>query len=79
MVPRKKQFGEHVNNHQVEFVRNVAQRMGTIILVMEIAELEKVIAAYAQIASCIKQGLQSNNQVFNERIHEIVAEMLGKD
>lgn len=34
------------------------------------------IATYDQIVSGMKQGLQSNNRV-NERIHEIVAEMMG--
>lgn len=31
VMPRQHQFNEHVNDHQVEFARNVAQRMGTII------------------------------------------------
>ena len=31
VVPRQHQYNEHVNDHQVEFARNVAQRMGTII------------------------------------------------
>lgn len=29
VVPRQYQFNEHVNDHQLEFARNVAQRMGT--------------------------------------------------
>ena len=36
VVPRQHQFDEHVNDHQVDFSRNVAQRMGTIILVEDI-------------------------------------------
>lgn len=28
VVPRQHQFNEHVNDHQVEFARNVAKRMG---------------------------------------------------
>lgn len=32
VVPRQHQFNEHVNDHQVEFARNVAQRMGTIMI-----------------------------------------------
>ncbi|MFR3413347.1 MAG: glycosyltransferase [Coprococcus sp.] len=27
VVPRQHQFNEHVNDHQVEFARNVAKRM----------------------------------------------------
>lgn len=76
VVPRKKQFGEHVNDHQVEFARNVAQRMENIIPVFEIGDLEHVIAAYDQIVSGMKRSVQSNNQVFNERIVEIAAELV---
>lgn len=36
VVPRQHQFDEHVNDHQVDFSRNVAQRMGTIILVEDV-------------------------------------------
>ena len=33
VVPRQHQFNEHVNDHQVEFARNVAERMGNILVV----------------------------------------------
>ena len=36
VVPRQHQFNEHVNDHQVEFSRNVAKRMGTIIEVEDV-------------------------------------------
>ncbi len=39
VVPRQHQFNEHVNDHQVEFARNVAQRKGTIIPVEDIETL----------------------------------------
>ena len=44
VVPRQHQFNEHVNNHQVEFARNVAQRMGTIIPVEDINTLGDIIS-----------------------------------
>jgi len=40
VVPRQHQYNEHVNDHQVEFARNVAQRMGTIIPVEDIPLLQ---------------------------------------
>ena len=39
VVPRKEEFGEHVNNHQEDFVRIVAERQGGIIPVYDIADL----------------------------------------
>ena len=49
VVPRQHQFNEHVNDHQVEFARNVAQRMGTIIPVEDINTLGDIITNYDQI------------------------------
>ena len=46
VVPRQHQFNEHVNDHQVEFARNVAQRMGTIISVEDINTLGDIITNY---------------------------------
>lgn len=42
VVPRQHQFNEHVNDHQVEFARNVAQRMGTIIPVSKNVRLHSL-------------------------------------
>lgn len=51
VVPRQHQFNEHVNDHQVEFARNVAQRMGTIIPVEDIETLGDIITNYNQIVA----------------------------
>lgn len=53
VVPRQHQYNEHVNDHQVEFARNVAQRMGTIIPVEDINTLGDVITNYDQIVASI--------------------------
>lgn len=42
VVPRQHKFEEHINDHQVEFARNVVERMGTIILVEDIEKLGKI-------------------------------------
>lgn len=53
VVPRQHQFNEHVNDHQVEFARNVAKRMGTIIDVEDIETLGDVITNYDRIVAGI--------------------------
>ena len=78
VVPRQCRFGEHVNDHQVEFARNVAQRMGNIIPVFEITDLENVIVSYDQVVSGMNQGVPSNNQTFNTRVKEIVSGLMGE-
>ena len=76
VVPRQHQFNEHVNDHQVEFARNVAQRMGTIIPVEDINTLGDVIMNYDQIVAGMGHGMSSNNAKFNEELEKIVEEMM---
>lgn len=75
VVPRQKQFQEHVNNHQVEFARNVAERMGTIIPVEDIETLERTIIDYDTIISKMSCIMDSNNKRFNEQLEELVKEL----
>ena len=76
VVPRQHQFNEHVNDHQVEFARNVAQRMGTIIPVEDIETLGEIITNYDQIVAGMGHGMRSNNKLFNKGLEKIVEEMM---
>lgn len=68
VVPRQHQYNEHVNDHQVEFARNVAQRMGTIIPVEDINTLGDIITNYNQIVAGMGHGMSSsNNAKFNSK------------
>ena len=75
VVPRQHQYNEHVNDHQVEFARNVAQRMGTIIPVEDINTLGDVIMNYDQIVAGMGHGMSSNNAKFNEELENLVNEL----
>lgn len=72
VVPRQHQFNEHVNDHQVEFARNVSKRMGTIISVEDIETLGKIITDYDQIVAGMGHGMVSNNAKFCEGLEQIV-------
>lgn len=78
VVPRKKKYNEHVNDHQVEFSKAVAERQGNIIVVEDIAELENTIKNYDAIVSTMPIGLKSNNTHFCELFEKLVAEVLVK-
>lgn len=54
VVPRQHQFNEHVNDHQVEFARNVAKRMGTII---EVENKNDLVSAMTLIARVLRVAL----------------------
>ena len=72
VVPRQYKFDEHVNDHQVEFARNVAERMGTIIPVEDIEKLEEVITDYDQIVAGMRHGISSNNEKFCSELENII-------
>lgn len=77
VVPRQKKYDEHVNDHQLDFCREVKARMGNIILVEDTEELEKTITGYEQIVEEIPFSRTSNNQKFNQALEAIVSEMMG--
>lgn len=76
VVPRQHQFNEHVNDHQVEFARNVAERMETIIPVEDISKLGEVITNYDQIVAGMGQGMSSNNEKFCNELEKIVSDVI---
>lgn len=76
VVPRQHQFNEHVNDHQVEFARNVAERMKTIIPVEDISKLGEVITNYDQIVAGMGHGMSSNNEKFCNELEKIVSDVI---
>ena len=74
VVPRDSRFGEHVNDHQIEFCRKVAERYDNLILVEDVAELGKILQSYEEIANT-KRAAQSHTAQFNEKFEKIVEEL----
>lgn len=74
VVPRQIKFGEHVNDHQVEFVKLVEKRYSNIIGVYDIDDLEKNINEYNDIILSKKHFIKSNNDRFNEKLQELINE-----
>lgn len=73
VVPRQKQFEEHINNHQVEFVKTMSERFKNIIPVLDIEELGGIIRNYSEYCQKMSaNGTISNNAVFNKEFEEIV-------
>ena len=77
VVPRQKKFEEHVNDHQVEFARNVAERMGNIIVIEDIEKLQEIITKYDDIVSNMPLEMKSNNEKFNENLEKIVEQIFS--
>ena len=76
VVPRKKEFDEHVNNHQVDFCRAVAERQRNIILANNVEKLGYILSQYDSLIENLHTTLQSNNVTFNQNLEIIVNKML---
>lgn len=79
VVPRQYEFNEHVNDHQVEFAKNVSERMGMIIPIFNIDGLGKTIEQYDNIVSGMNHDMSSNNAKFNQEFERIVESMWLKN
>lgn len=75
VVPRKIDYNEHVNNHQVDFCKDVAERMGTIIVVEDTERLGETIRNYDKMVNRMSTGLSCNNVKFCAEFEKIVNRM----
>ena len=75
VVPRRHEFDEHVNDHQVDFCRKVAERQGNIIVVEDIDKLGQTIDLYNELSGHIRNGMSSNNQKFCTEFGKIVDQL----
>lgn len=64
VVPRQFEFDEHVNNHQVDFAKQVEKRNKNIIVVYDIKDLKDKILNYDKIIKKMNSGNTSNNKKF---------------
>ena len=72
VVPRRFDFDEHVNNHQVDFCNAVAERQGNIIVVTNIDDLGTIIEKYDSIVESLTNRLVSNNERFCSEFSKLV-------
>lgn len=75
VVPRRKEFHEHVNDHQLDFVNIVAERKKNIIVVQNIESLGETINNYDEKIQKLSHQLQSNNELFNEKFTNIISSL----
>ena len=76
VVPRQKKYDEHINDHQVDFARAVAERMGTIIPVIEISDLGGIISHYDETVAGMPSEMKSNNASFCKQFEGCVGELI---
>lgn len=77
VVPRKKDFNEHVNNHQLEFVKEVEKRMKNIIVAETDDEIVDSILNYDKKIKKMNSNNHYNNLKFNESLIKEIIELFN--
>lgn len=72
VVPRKREYNEHVNNHQLDFARQVEERMNNIIVAESNEEIVDSIINYGNKISKLSKEAKSNNKNFIELLEKEV-------
>lgn len=76
VVPRQVKFEEHINDHQLEFAKNVEERNKNIIPVYDIKDLKDRIVNYDKIVENIDKKNFSNNQFFCKQFEKKIKELI---
>ena len=75
VVPRQEKYGEHVNDHQLNFALEVEKRQKNILVVENIADLADTITNYHTLISKISTDIPSNTDIFIARFRTLVEEL----
>lgn len=75
VVPRLKEFEEHVNNHQMDFVKQLVERDNNIIPIYDINDLEDGIKNYENIVKDMMKDYKLNNKKFNDELEKEIMKL----
>lgn len=78
VVPRQKKYGEHVNDHQLDFAKEVEKRKNNIIVIEDVNDLSEALVHYEEKAKNMGKVLNENNKKFNEELEKIVEGLIKK-
>lgn len=76
VVPRRKELNEHINNHQLEFSKQVEKRMKNIIVIENDEELMDAIINYDSKILNLSNKLASNNCNFTKALENELKKIL---
>ena len=72
VVPRQEKFGEHVNDHQLDFAYQVKNRHNNI----EVIEDIKTLQHFLKRDLIISKSTISNNKKFNEQLQQLIENIM---
>ena len=77
VVPRQHKYGEHVNDHQVDFVNAVSRVNENILPIMDIGELEYIILSYDEKVKTMQTKNVNHNEEFNRQFMAVIKDLWG--
>ena len=78
VVPRQKQYGEHVNDHQLEFCKVVEKRLENIVVAENDEQLKSAVVNYDAYISFKTHGIISNNSKFIKEFEREINDMFKR-
>lgn len=75
VVPRKAEFNEHINNHQVEFVKLIERKLNNLIPIYNVEDLGEKIRNYNKITNLMSERSFSNNKNFNKQFKNVIDDL----
>ena len=73
VVPRQKKFGEHVNDHQMEFVEKVLNIYNLTV----ITNISNLMSGISKINEQQGKSLKTNNNLFMENFIDMIDDLMG--
>ena len=75
VVPRKAEFNEHINNHQVEFVKLIERKLNNLIPIYNVEDLGEKIRNYNKLTNLMSERSFSNNKNFNKQFKNVIDDL----
>lgn len=75
VVPRQYKYNEHINDHQLDFAREVEKRMKNIIVAENEEEIVDAIVHYEKKSVRFSKEKYNNNSKFNMELEKIINSM----
>ena len=70
VVPRRKKFGEHVNDHQLDFCKRIVQEGYDLVVIEDIKEIRE------HLIPSSSSTIKSNNERFVKQFSNLIAELV---
>ena len=75
VIPREKEFGEHVNDHQKVFCRKVCDEKGNILLAENYDQFKKLLKEYTIITKNKDSNFKPHNDIFCKKLDSLIGEL----